>query len=151
VVLASYTDKGHEVTGPLTGREMIILRHPKIQAEDFDDFFHVGQQRPVNGTMAWVSDIKDGSYISFKNIDLKGISKVIVSAQANNGRIEIHKGSTDGALLGTIDLTGTTPEWRELSTPVKDPGGRNELFFVFKNDENKGQSFMTLDWIEFKQ
>jgi cytochrome c len=151
VVLASYTDKGHEVTGPLTGREMIILRHPKIQAEDFDAFFHVGQQRPVNGTMAWVSDIKDGSYISFKDIDLKGISKVIVSAQANNGRIEIHKGSTDGALLGTIDLTGTTPEWRELSTPVKYPGGRNELFFVFKNDENKGQSFMTLDWIEFKQ
>lgn len=155
VVLASYTDKGHEVTGPLTGREMLILRHPKIQAEDFDSFFQVGQQRPVNGTMAWVSDIKDGSYISFKNIDLKEIKKVTVSAQANKGRIEIHKGGVDGELIGTIDLTGTATAWplpwRELSTAAKDPGGLNELFFVFKNDEVKGRSFMGLDWIEFKR
>jgi cytochrome c len=155
VVLASYTDKGHEMTGPLTGREMIILRHPKIQAEDFDLFFQVGQQRPVNGDMAWVSDIKDGSYISFKNIDLKEIKKVTVSTQANDGRVEIHKGGVDGELLGTIELKGTATAWplpwRELSTPVKDPGGRNELFFVFKNDDIKGRSFMGLDWIEFKR
>jgi cytochrome c len=155
VILASYTDKGHEITGPLTGREMIVLRHPKVQAEDFDRFFQVGQQRPINNPMVWVSDIKDGSYITFKDIDLEGIKKITVSAQANEGTIEIRKGAVDGELLGTIDAKGTATAWpypwRELTAEVKNPGGRNELFFVFRNPNNKGRNFMGLDWIEFKR
>jgi len=150
VVSASYTDKGHEVTGPLTGRKMIILRHPKIQAEDFDTFYKVGQQRPVNMDLAYVSDIKDGSYISFKEIDLEGISQISFNVQTNNGRIEVRSGSPEGPLLGTADLQGNTTEWRVVHTAVKNPGGRNEIFFVFRN-EIKNRNFMGLDWIEFKR
>jgi cytochrome c len=134
---------------------MIVLRHPKVQAEDFDRFFQVGQQRPINNPMVWVSDIKDGSYITFKDIDLEGIKKITVSAQANEGTIEIRKGAVDGELLGTIDAKGTATAWpypwRELTAEVKNPGGRNELFFVFRNPNNKGRNFMGLDWIEFKR
>ena len=154
IIMASYTDKGSEVTVPLTGRETIILRNPKVQAEDFDTFFQVGQQRPIDGSMVWVSDIKDGSYISFRNIDLEGISKIVFNAQVNNGSVEIRKGSVDGELLGTADLTGTATSWpwpwREISSTVKNPGGRNEIYFVFKNAGANG-SFMGLDWIEFKR
>lgn len=151
IITSSYTDKGHEITGPLTGRQMLVLRHPKVQAEDFDSFYNVGQQRPVNGDIAYVSDIKDGSYIAFKNIDLDGIGRLTFNIRANSGRIEIRAGSPEGKLLGTAYASGTAPDWRTVSTAVKDPGERTELFLVFKNDEAKNRNFMGLDWIEFNR
>jgi cytochrome c len=156
IVNASYTDKGHEITGPLTGRQTFILRNAKVQAEDFDSFKNVGQQRPVNGDIVYVSDIKDGSYISFKGIDLKGINQIVFNVMSYSGRIEIHSGSVDGPLVGTAEMAGTAPEWpwpwRTVSATVKDPGGRNELFFVFRNDTEKSNPFMPgLDWILFKR
>jgi cytochrome c len=153
VVSASYTDKGHEITGPLTGRQMYIMRHPKVQAEDFDSFKGVGQQRPVGSDMAYVSDIRDGSYIAFKNIDLKGIRQLAFHVQANRGSIDIRLDSPEGELIGTADLTGDAAgwpfPWRTVTARVRPTEGKHELFFVFRNNESGNRSFMNIDWLEF--
>ena len=156
LISCSYTDKGEKITGPLTGKQLLMLRNSKVQAEDFDSFFSVGQQRPINGEgdITYVSDIKHDSYIAFKNIDLNGIVAIDFNVQANSGRIEIHAGSKEGELLGTANLQGTATgwpfSWRIIKTPIKKSSVQTDIFFVFKNDESKGKNFMGLDWIQFK-
>ncbi|MFD3000160.1 ThuA domain-containing protein [Pontibacter toksunensis] len=157
VVSASYTDKGHQVTGPLTGREIVLLRHPKVQAEDFDSFRNVGRQQPHGDGPSLVSDIKDNSYISFRNIDLTGIKAVTfnLAAGTDGGTIEIREGAPDGKLVGTATVPPSADRsgWgtaRTVTAPVKDPGGVNELFFVFRNKAVKDKPLMSLDWILFE-
>ncbi|MBF9252296.1 ThuA domain-containing protein [Pontibacter sp. 172403-2] len=154
VISASYTDKGNKVTGPLTGREVVMLRNPKVQAEDFDSFRNVGRQQPHGDGNSVVSDIKDGSYISFKNIDLTGIKEIAfqVMSRDNDGTIEVRAGSPNGKLVGTANINPGLDEqgWKTVTVPViTRPKGVNELFFVFRNKVVKDKSFMNLDWIYF--
>ncbi|GAB3533615.1 hypothetical protein GCM10027443_19340 [Pontibacter brevis] len=156
IVSASYTDKGHPVTGPLTGREVVLLRHPKVQAEDFASFLNVGRQQPHGDGPSLVTDIRDKSYISFRDIDLTGIKTLTfnLAVGTDGGTIEVRADAPDGKLLGTATVPsspdrsgwGTT---RTITAQVKDPGGVNELFFVFRNMEVKDRPLMMLDWIRF--
>jgi len=155
VISASYTDKGNKVTGPLTGREVVMLRNPKVQAEDFDSFRNVGRQQPHGDGTSAVSDIKDGSYISFKNIDLTGIKEIAfqVMSRENDGTIEVRAGAPNGKLVGTANINPGLDEqgWKTVTVPViTRPKGVNELFFVFRNKVVKDKSFMNLDWIYFE-
>jgi cytochrome c len=157
VISASYTDKGHQVTGPLTGREVVLLRHPRVQAEDFDSFRDVGRQQPHGDGASFVSNIKDGSYISFRNIDLAGIKSLTfnLATGKDGGIIEIRTGAPDGKLIGTATVSPGADQsgWRTARTvtaQVKHPGGMNELFFVFRNKEVKDKPLMVLDWILFE-
>ncbi|WP_242923224.1 ThuA domain-containing protein [Pontibacter liquoris] len=154
VISASYTDKGNKVTGPLTGRQVVMLRNPRVQAEEFDSFRNVGRQQPHGDGASVVSDIKDGSYISFKNIDLTGIKALHFQLMSgkNGGTIEVHAGAPNGRLVGTATFAPGTEDgaWRTVALPVSTrPQGVNELFFVFRNKEVKDRSFMQLDWVYF--
>jgi cytochrome c len=162
VISASYKDKGSEITGPLTGREIISLRHPRVQAESFDGFHNVGQQRPQGGSFAYVDGIKNGSYISFRNMDLTGISQLVfnVMSKYNGGKIEIREVSPEGKLLGTAQVTPTPDDpqlkgrsgsepWKPVAVPISHQGVVKELFFVFKNDQVKDKNLLSLDWIYF--
>lgn len=157
VITASYTDKGSKVTGPLTGREVVLLRHPRLQAEDFDSFRSVGRQPPHGDGPSVVSDIKDGSYISFRNIDLTGIKQLTfnLASGTDGGTIEVRVGSPTGKLVSTAKVNASADDsgWRTLRTvsaPVQgNLGGTNELFFVFRSEQAKDKRFMVLDWIYF--
>ncbi|WP_161888884.1 ThuA domain-containing protein [Pontibacter russatus] len=157
IISASYTDSGSKITGPLTGREVVLLRHPRVQAEDFDSFRSVGRQQPHGDGPSMVSDIKDGSYIGFRNIDLTGIKQLtfnLASGKAG-GTIEVRVGSPTGKMVSTATVTPATGNsggrsLRTVSAPVQAaPGGPNELFFVFRSEEAKDRSFLALDWIYF--
>lgn len=157
VITASYTDSGSKITGPLTGREVVMLRHPRVQAVDFDSFRNVGRQQPHGDGPSVVSDIKDGSYISFKNIDLTGVEQLVfrVASGTEGGTIEVRVGSPNGKLIGSTNVNpGITnsdwKNWKTVSAPVLDnPGGLNELFFVFRNKVVKDRPFLNLHWIYF--
>ncbi|PRY16382.1 cytochrome c [Pontibacter ummariensis] len=157
VISASYTDTGDKITGPLTGRELVVLRHPRVQAEDFDSFRNVGRQQPHGDGPSVISDIKDGSYISFKNIDLTGIKELVfqVASGTDGGTIEVRAGSPTGKLVGTANVNpgidnSSWREWKTVTAPViNNPGETDELFFVFRNKVAKDRAFMLLDWIYF--
>ena len=166
VISASYSDKGNPVTGPLTGRKLIILRNPKVQAESYTLSANVDRKHQDGSNQSWVGDIKDGSYIGFADIDLTGITKLefnVAAMPARGGRIEIHTGSPMGKLLTTVDVstpaetasapaTGTGrkgPQWQTVTAPIASTAGPNDLFFVFRNDQVKDKNLMIVDWIEF--
>ena len=157
VISASYTDSGSKITGPLTGREVVLLRHPKMQAEDFDTFRNVGRQQPHGDGPSLVSDIKDGSYIGFRNIDLTGIKALTfnLATGTDGGTIEVRKGAPDGKLMGTVTVEPGADDssWsklRTVSAPVKaGAAGMDDLFFVFRNSKAKDKRILALDWIYF--
>jgi len=162
VISASYADKGNPVTGSLTGRKLIILRNPKVQAESYTLSANVDRKHQDGSTQSWVGDIKDGSYLGFGDIDLTGITKLefnVAAMPSRGGRVEIRAGSSTGKLLGTADVTtpaetntGTGrkgPQWQIVTAPIANVGGSSKLFFVFHNDQVKDKNLMIVDWILF--
>jgi cytochrome c len=162
VVTASYTDKGNPVTGPLTGRSQIILRNPRVQAEAYDSGTGIDRKHQDGSDQSWVGDIKDGSFISFKNLDLTGIGELAFNAAAmpsRGGLIEVRQGSATGRLLGSVSVTPVAAQpgesrrglvWQTVTAPITATTGLNDLYFVFRNDQVKDKNIMALDWILFK-
>lgn len=156
ILTASYTDKGNEYTGQLTGRESIFLRHPKVQAEDFDASENVVQQIPHGEGVGVVTDIKHGSYIAFNNIDLEGISSILfnVASGRDGNIIEAHLNASEGKLIGAVKVNPNAQNPWQLKTyvlPLEEAKDMNNIYFVFKNDQVKDQNLMNIDWIYFKR
>lgn len=170
VISASYTDKGNPVTGPLTGRKLIVLRNPKVQAEAYTASANVDRKHQDGSNQSWVGDIKDGSYIGFSDIDLTGIARLQVNVAAmpsRGGRIEIHAGSPTGKLIGTASVAPLTeastsstttagggrrgPQWQVVMVPLTNAAGPTDLFFVFRNDQVKDKNLMIVDWMLFER
>ena len=163
VISASYTDKGNAFTGPLTGRKLIILRNPKVQAESYSVAENADRKHQDGSTQSWVGDIKDGSFIGFKDIDLTGIGRLefnVAAFPARGGRIEVRMRSPTGKVIGTASVTpvaqasttGTArrgPQWQTVSAPLAATAGMSDVFFVFRNEEVRDKNLMNLDWVLF--
>lgn len=155
VIRASYTDKGNPVVGNLAGSTILVLRNPKVEAEDFEVYQHVGR-RHIDGTnFSFVSDIQDGSYIGFKNIDLTSITQLQfqVNSRIAGSKIEIRTGSPDGQLIGTVEVPQNTSKERGkldlVSASITNSGKPADLYFVFRNASQK-DNILILDWINFE-
>ncbi|WP_423149371.1 ThuA domain-containing protein [Rubrolithibacter danxiaensis] len=146
VLSASYTDNGGAIT-PLTNSDVLVLRPSKVQATDADVLHNINKNEKLLGS------IHNRSYFVLKNIDLKGISGLTYrySSQNKDAAIEVHADSPKGPLLSTLNYqsTGSWESFKELSTPVKDPGGIHDLYFVFVKEEAPNKHLCSLDWIKF--
>ncbi|RDC66219.1 PQQ-dependent sugar dehydrogenase [Adhaeribacter pallidiroseus] len=169
IITASYRDKGSEFTGPLTDRKTLVLRHPKVQAEDYDGYQQINTQRPPNsGGLGYVDKIQNNSWISFKNIDLTGIESLVFRVNANGtrypgGTIEVHSGSLEGPVVATAVIKNTMveakgplmandPRWTEIAASVTNSGAKpQDLYVVFQNKEVAKRDLFLLDWINFNR
>jgi cytochrome c len=146
VINASYTDQGGNIV-PLTNHGMLVLRPARVQAEDADVIRNIQRGNDQLGS------IHNKSYFVFKNIDLKDIKQIRLrySSKDIGATIEIHKGSAKGEVLASIPYksTGDWEKFAEITSAIKDPGGKNDLYFVFKKDDEPNQHMCSVDWIEF--
>lgn len=154
ILRAYYTDKGDPEVGSLTGRSMLTLRNPKVEAEDAD-VSHEVSPRHMDGTdITFLANIQEGSYIGFRNIDLTGIRTIRFGASARQpgSTIEVRAGSPTGRLLGKADVTQIEnfKEGIKVSeTPISEMNEQGDLYFVFRNSEGKKENILFLDWILF--
>ena len=128
----------------------MVLRPPTIQAADVDVIGSMERYQDMLGA------IKSKAYFVLKGIDVKDIKQVTCNyaAKANAAAIEIHADSAKGALLSTINYqpTGDWSKFKQASAPVTDPGGKHDLYFVFKKEgEVSGEGLCLLDWIRFSK
>jgi len=162
VISASYTDKGNPVTGPLTGRKLLILHNPRVQAETYELGTGVDRKHQDGSNQSWVGDIKDGSFIAFKSLDLTGITELAFNAAAvagRGGRIEIRTQSPTGTLLGAAEVKpipapaggSRGPNWQTVSASISPTDSVNDLYFVFRNDAVKDKNMLLIDWIQVKK
>jgi cytochrome c len=149
ILSAYYTDKGGKEVGPIMNKATLILRHPKLQAEDFDA--SQGASKSGQGNEGFASNMRNNSYISFKAIDLKEIDKLAYSYQARqgSGKLEVRIDSPKGKVISSATVTaGEETGWKDVSAPVTDPGGKHDLYFVFIADQGSNAA-LDLNWIYF--
>jgi cytochrome c len=153
----SYTDQGANKMPPITTRKMVTLQNPKVQAEAYEDFKNVSRQRPQGGAFAYVGDIRDGSYMVFKDIDLTDITELIyrigVRADAKGGTISLRLDSPSGEVVSKKVFTEELMKdgFNEVSAEVTPTEGVHDLYFVFNHEEEKDNVLFNLDWIYFEQ
>ena len=158
IFTASYTDRGGNGVGPLATREIVTLRSPRVQAEDFDEKAPgVGKQRPGGTDYTVINNLKHGTWVSFKDLDLTGVDRISfrVASKEHSGTIEVRAGSPTGKLVGTatVSPTGDNRTFTTVSTPVSGaPAGVNDLYFVFTSGSGQvvpDRNLFVIDWIQF--
>jgi hypothetical protein len=155
IVTANYSDKGAKGQPSLTGSASVVLRSRYVKAISCTT--NNGAQEEDCSDEGKGKDfgyIDHGDHISFAGIDLsntKAIEARVASAGAG-GIIEVHAGSPDGKLVAKLEVsvTGGWQTWKTTpAAEVTDPGGSNELFFVFKAKSGSGGGLFNLNWIHF--
>jgi cytochrome c len=157
VLTVSYTDNGAPGVGPATGKAVRVLQPKRKQAEFFSTNNGV-QVEPTGDTAGGgqnIGFIDNGDWISFKPMNLQNITSVTYRAASAGagGIIEVHVGSATGPLISTanIPVTGNWQGYTNVTASISNPGGTNELFFVFKNSPTPAGAgaLFNLNWIEF--
>lgn len=151
---AAYRDRGANGIGELQSRDYVLLRSPRIQAEDFDE----GNVRIGTVTtlfLSYVMDVQAGKYIRFNDVDLAHVKRLKYKVQTNGvgGTVELRLGGIDGPIINSLKVPGATgkstdAEWREMISDVKLTRGKHHLYFVFNGQEGN-VNYFNLDWIEF--
>ncbi len=153
LLVASYTDGGGQVIGPLKHTEILTLRNPQVQAEDADSLYNV-QVYPLDAGAA-VGSASHGSYIMFRQIDLKDVAALTyeLSSRERNAAIEVHIDAPDGLLVSTAayKATGDWKKRTKVSATVKPVGGVHDLYFVFTKPDEPNGDLINLNWIEFQR
>ena len=160
VFRAVYTDKGADELPVQTAEAITVLRTPRL-GPAFADVQQGVTPAPARGASAAVIP-NANSHIAYKGVDLTGIARAEVVAQASarndnvGGTIEVRTGSPTGPLLGegAVNLPGggraAGPTAGDAQTaggaggrgrggagglqiPLKPTTGVHDVYFVFKN------------------
>lgn len=157
VLQASYLDGGTKHMPPIKSTSYLILRDPKIEMEDYAE----GKVGVTIGTLntgyvSYISNIRNGSFARYDDIDLNGIGSVVLSVQEHGagGVISIHLDSIDGPEAGRVrvaagQISDLKTGWKEVVLPLKALTGKHNLYFVFRNPEAKYALFH-IDKMTFK-
>ena len=102
-ISVSYEDRGYEGIPAIKSSKIQFLRAPYIQAEDYDISKNIEQQRPLGGSFAFVSSLRHGSYVGYENIDLNGVTEILLKIMTiSGGKIAIFQGGLNGRPLAEL-------------------------------------------------
>jgi cytochrome c len=158
ILQASYTDAGTKAMRPLMTSKHIVLRSPQIEMEDYSDG-NVGVVIATlnTGYVSYLSNIRNGKFVRYNDIDLSNISSIRIWVQkhGSGGHISVRSNATDGPEIGSIDiLKGQISDlktgWEQVVIPIKSTIGKHNIFFVFSN-QNSASPMFHLDKMFFER
>jgi cytochrome c len=131
-LLASYTDKGGKVVGPLTGTDVVTLRNADVKAVYADE---------LNGFNRFKDELSPGnhkSFVLFRDVDLTDIKKLSFryGSKGIDGEIEVRMDSQAGPVICSAAY-GDTGGWDKLAWLSGDiqktvTGKHNVFIFAIK-------------------
>ena len=118
------------VTGSITPANDII------EAESYDLQSGIDIENCSEGGSD-VAYIESGDYIGFKGVNFGRGSESVnfrVASNGSSGKIEVHLGSPDGKLIGSMDVNSTDgwQKWKTQKCSIEKTTGVNDVYFVFK-------------------
>ena len=164
VIIASYQDRGAGGIGPLTGRDVVLLRHPRLQAETFDatdqaTTLTLPENYPRSDPGAKVVIGTNNAYILFRDLDLTSVDSLsaFIGLQPDlttGGRIDVRLDDRDGPTVGTFTIEQppeTMTGFQVHTIGIAPTNGIHDLVLVFVNSENPETSdpVCGVDWIYF--
>ena len=148
VFKANYTD----YDGLTTFQQITI--HPKIMEAEFYDAQNnttlIDNVDPFGGAVYSVRALSNNSYIMFDGRNLVDIHSISCRlSSVTGGVIEVRADAPNGPLLSTINVpvTGSADRFAFTSAPIADPGGKHDLYFIFK--KTGATNFLDLNYVEF--
>ncbi|GLR18716.1 PQQ-dependent sugar dehydrogenase [Portibacter lacus] len=156
ILMASYLDRGNPNVNEsrLSVSDQIVFKAPKLEAENADEY--------SEGLSAWGSQgstvmgsILNNTFLKFEDVDFKGLNSVNIAGVYNagydyGGKVELRIGSEDGKLIGQTDVGYFHPKKNgkeSYEIPFKTLEGIQDLYVVFKNEEDKDKYILNADWI----
>jgi cytochrome c len=148
-ILASYTDKGGKVVGPLTGTDVVTLRNASVKAVYADE---------LKGFNRFKDDLSAGnhkSYVMLRNIDLSGITKFAYQYASKNaaGEIEVRIDSQAGPVISSTAYS-ETGDWKKLAWltgEVQKPvTGKHDVYFFAIKHTKPSDGILSLKDIQFQ-
>jgi len=123
-IIATYTDKGGKIVGPLKGTDIITLRYADFSSA-YVDFLGNGPRRFGDNQTTGGGD---NIYYYLKNIDLTGISKISFKYDAGtDAEIQVRMDSKAGTIISAPKYTRSKEGVviGEIATPV---GGKHDIY-----------------------
>ena len=149
-MVASYTDKGNKVIGPLTGSDVVTLRNAKVMSIYADAY--VGFPRFGNN----LSPGAHKAYILLKNVDLTQIRQFTYEYGSGDqsGEIEVRIDSQAGPIISTTAY-GPTESFDKLKTVVgkvdKPVSGKHDVYFFAIKRTKPNDRILKLISIQFDE
>jgi cytochrome c len=149
-MLVTYTDKGGNAVGPLTGTDAVTLRNANVKSIYADA--HVGFSRFKDN----LSPGAHKSYILLKNVDLTGINQFVYEygSAGQTGEIEVRIDSYAGPVISTTTYqsTGSWDKMGQLTGRLNKPvTGRHDVYFFAIKRTKPNDSILKLNGIQFME
>ncbi len=149
-LLATYTDNGGTVVGPLTSTDQVTLRNAKVQVVYAD---------AVVGFPRWGNHLSEGdhkAYVMLRNVDLTGIRRFTYeySSKDKDGEIEVRIDSQGGPVISRTPYraTGDWKNKKQVTGEVTQPlTGKHDVYFVVVKRDKPNEDIITLSTIAFEQ
>ncbi len=162
VLAAAYTDRGASGMPRLTGRDVLELRHARIQAEHFDlgagaQYFAMPADTLQDLPAMDVVVGPDSSHMRLRDIDLTGIRSItagIVSRtdMTTGGSIDIRLDAPDGESVGSFVVPASAEGYNTFEANLSDAlHGRHDLHLVFDGAGEEARPVCAIDWIFVQQ
>lgn len=153
MLTASYTDRGEAGATTsksklaLTQTDVLLLRPTKVLGSEADELHDISRNDKRLGS------INNQSYFVLKNIDLSGIDNLTYrySSKDRGATIEVHTDSPTGPVISSLNYKPTSG-WNiytEETTPIQQPDGKHDLYFVFVKPETPNKNLCSIEWILF--
>jgi len=159
VLLANYQDKGANGIEPLSARAQLVLRHPKIEVEDFDGGnVWVVIATEMTGFISYARNIYANRFVKFNQLDLTHIKSITfrLLEMGVGGTIEVRLDQPDGPRVGLLEVpagksTDFTTGWKDAVASLKPTTGVHDVYFVFKNPTHERRELFFVDWLYFNK
>jgi cytochrome c len=153
VLRASYTDRGANGILGVPGETSVILRAPTVVVASGTLSDGLQKMTPDGMPIEVTIVNRSGSSVKLEQIDLTGVSGVLISATAPaqygalGGKIELHVDSVTGPLAGETEVI--TPSADSAAPPVQlhasltPTQGLHDVYLVFRNEQaTSGQQML---------
>jgi cytochrome c len=149
-IVASYTDKGGNVVGPLTGTDVVTLRNATVKTINADAY--VGFNRFGNRLTAG----NHKSYVLLKGVDMNTIKSLTYDYSSLNkdGYIDVRLDSYAGPVVSRTPYTATGAwnKTNEVTGTFEKPfTGKHDVYIVVMKPEKPNDGIIQLNSIRFNQ
>lgn len=151
ILTASYRDKGGDQIGPLTAREVVVLRYPKMLAAEYSEILKAQKfkvdpemsQGMFKEEMELVIGMSDG-VVTYNQIDFTGVEAIrfeIAKAGPffSGGTMSIHLDDPDSEAVVELPIKTNLADFgmEEIETNLPGVEGVHDFYVKFKNDGEK--------------
>lgn len=149
-LVASYTDKGGKIIGPLKGTDIINLRSAKVQTVFADTVVGFSRFKDV------LTPAVNKAYILLRKVDLTGIKKFVYNYSSENmaGEIQVRIDSQAGPIISKVSYTSTGgwDKYVDLFSEIsKAISGKHDVYFIPVKHTKPNNSIIKIPTISFEQ